>query len=385
MSPVHSRRRLMAIPLAVLASLTLATSVVAAPTWSPANTLRSADGVGLTDADFQQRSVAVAWDEPDAPRQVGLRTSVDAGSSFGPTFWFGHSRQAAVDICDETEVNLALALKVGPGNWVIEHHSMGIEGVGGSLSTPVAPGTGIQKHPDVTCAGGRVFVSWLEEGGSGDRLLVAHAPRNGGTFSAPIDLGFDSETFFGHSLALAGTDDMAYAAFARTGGDLRLRRWQLGGGSNADVTSLGEQVIAPGTRNDPADQAVIAAAGSKVAVAWFRCDAIYGRVSNDWGATWGPIRELVGHAACGGDFFASPSSIDIAGGKIAMTYDAGGIPNFFGTGLIRTNNDFATMRGDLIAEDDRAHLVGFVRVAGQNRLAAAFQPDNDRIRFRRQT
>ena len=40
------------------------------------------------------------------------------------------------------------------------------------------------------------------------------------------------------------------------------------------MTPLGEQILDNATRNDPADDVVIAAAGNKVAVAWFRCDAL---------------------------------------------------------------------------------------------------------------
>jgi hypothetical protein len=94
----------------------------------------------------------------------------------------------------------------------------------------------------------------------------------------------------------------------------------------------------------------------------------------------------VGHAACGGDFFSSPSFIDIAGEKIAVTYSAGGIPDFSATGLVRSTDDFQTVRDDFITNGFHfEHLVGYVRVAGNNRLAAVFQPDDDRVRFRRQT
>lgn len=386
MSPVRLRRRSMAIPLAVLGSLTLATSVVAAPTWTPATTLRTSNDIALSDADFSNRNVAAAWDEPGPThREVGIRTSVDSGTAFGPTSFFAESRQPAVDICGGSELNAVMAHRIGPGNWFIEHAQGSIDG-DAFLTTPVAPSAGVQKFPDVACAGGRIFVSWFERGGSSDELRIAHGLRTGGGFGPPMSLGFDSDTFFGRSLAVAGVDGMAYAAYARTGGDLRLARWAVGSGPAFAVTPLGTQIIADATRNDPADDVVIAAAGNKVAVAWFRCDEIQARVSNDRGQTWGPIQTLVQHAACGGDFFAFPTFIDTRGGKIAVTYHAAGIPNFSAVGLIRTSNDFVIKRDDFISSGFHFdHFVGFVRVGGANRLAAVFQPDQERVRFRRQT
>jgi hypothetical protein len=374
------------VPLAVVAVLAVATSVSAVPpTWTTAQTLRTSSDVSLDDADFSNRNVAIAWTEPDSPREVRIRTSVDSGSAFGPTSVFGGSRQAAVEVCGGAELNAVMAHKFGPGNWFIEHAQGSIDG-DGFLTTPVAPSDGIQKNPDVACAGGRLFVSWFEEEGSGDRMFVAHGRRTGGGFSNPIDLGFDSDTFFGGELVVAGVGDTAYAAFTRTGGDLRLMRWSVGSGPGFAVAPIDETIIDDATRNDPAADVVIAAAGDKVAVAWSRCDAVYGRVSNDRGDTWGPIRELVGHAACGGDFFASPSSIAISGSRIAVAYLFAGIPNAGGVGLIRTMNNFVNFSDDTIKDSfDFEHLIGFLTVSGQTRLGAAFQPDDSRVRFRRQT
>ncbi len=385
MKQLSLRRRFASVPLAIATVLILATNVVAAPpSWTSATTLRTADDISLADADFSNRNVAVAWSEPDSPRRVGIRTSVDAGSGFGPISWFGGSRQPAVDVCGGAELNAVMAHRIGPGNWFIEHAQGSIDGVG-FLTTPVAPSDGIQKHPDVTCAGGRLFVSWLEEETDGYRLFVAHGRRTGGGFSSPIDLGFDTSTLFGHSLAVAGVSDMAYAVFARTGGDLRIMRWQIGDAPNYPVTPLGEQVIGSATRNDPALEAMISAYGDKVAVAWVTCDAISARVSNDRGQTWGPVRTLVEHAACDGDFIAFPNSIAVRGDRIALEYTMFGIVGDGDEGLIRSNSDFASFSDDIIANSGHTeHLVGFVTVAGQTRLAAAFQPDLSRIRFRRQ-
>ena len=77
-------------------------------------------------------------------------------------------------------------------------------------------------------------------------------------------------------------------------------------------------------------------------MAWFRCNAIYARVSNDRGAHWGPVRKLLQHQACTGDFGADPRSIAIHGSKIVVTYLAFGLGSPGWVGVFRTSDDFAT-------------------------------------------
>lgn len=383
-SVVTHRRSFASLGLATLTTLALVSGAVAAPpNWTAPLNVRLANDISLNDADFSNHNVAVSWDEPGAPRTVGIRTSVDSGGGFGPVSWFANSRQSAVDICGGSELNAVMAHRIGPGNWFIEHAVGSIDG-DGFLTTPVAPTDGIQRNPDVSCAGGRVFVSWLQPEGSGDRLFVAHARRTGGGFSNPIDLGFDTETFGDTRVALAGVNGMAYAVFARSGGDLRFKRWSVGGSPNFGVTPHATQVIGPGTANNSAEGLMIAAAGNKVAVAWANCDAVYARVSNDQGQTWGPIRTLIEHAACDGDFIAYPLSIATRGGRIVVSYVAFGIVGDGEIGLIRTSNDLASFSDDQIAPTyQNEHIVGFVTVGGVAKLAAAFERP-DKVRFRRQ-
>ena len=379
-----TRRSTSSVVFGVLAALLLATNVSAAPpTWTSPITVRTTNGPELTDADFSGRNVAIAWDEPDSPREVRLRTSTNSGSSFGPMSVFGGSRQAAVEICGGAELNAAMAHNIGPDNWVIEHAQSSVDG-DTFLTTPVAPTDGLQNNPDVACASGRVFVSWFEKEGGGDRLFIAHAKRTGGGFSSPIDLGFDSETDFFSGLALAGADNMAYAVFRRSSGDLRFRSWSVGGGPNFPVNANPAQIIDQATPNHPAFLPVIDALGSKVAVAWMTCEAVVARVSTDWGQTWGPIRTLIEHGACDGDFIAAPNSIAINGSRIALEYSAFGIFGNGDEGLIRTTNNFASFSDDNISTVGHfMHLVGYVQVGGHTKLAAAFQR-LDNVRFRRQ-
>lgn len=379
----HVRRFALATPIAVLASLVMATSALAAPpSWTTPQTVRSTNDPRLSDADFQRRNVAIAWDEPDTPREVGIRTSTNAGSSFGPISWFDGARNAAVDVCG-SEVHAAMEM-AAPGTWLIQYAAGGIAG-GGFSTVTIAPSIDDQSDPDVACTRGRVFVSWLEEDGPGHSMYVAHALRSGGPFSAPIFLGFDDEAYFGSALAVAGVRNMAYAVHQEWDGDLYLTRWSIGAGPGFAVTPLGTQSIGPGVPGNEASDAVIAASGSKVAVAWFKCGGLFARVSNDHGATWGPARKLIDHVACEGDFGTSPASIALRGNKIALTYLGFGIPNVSFVGLIRTSSDFAAFSDVTIAENHNDHRVGYVRAGGTWRLAAAFETRGDRIRFRRQT
>src|SRR6187397_2842170 len=108
-----TRRSVSSVALGVLASLVLVTNVVAAPpTWTAAKTIRTATDIRLGDADFAGHDVAIAWDEPDHPRRVGIATSSNNGSTFSviPPVVFGGSREPAVDLCSAgTEVNMVVA------------------------------------------------------------------------------------------------------------------------------------------------------------------------------------------------------------------------------------------------------------------------------------
>ncbi len=383
MKPVL-RRTVPSATLALLATLVLAGSVVAAPpSWTAAVNVRTANNIQLYDADFAGHNVAIAWDEPGSKRRrVGYAFSDDNGASFSSPPFMANSREPAIVLCDGVEPNAAFARRVGPGDWTI--HRTVFDSFDSSFTDQVYANEGIQHHPDIACAGGRLFISWYEQEGDGDRLFLAHEERGSGAFGPPFDLGFDNETFFFNALAVAGTDDMAYVVFQRSDGDLRLRRYHVGPGPEDLVTGLGGQIVAPGNPGDPASYAVIAASGDKVALAWFRCNALYARVSNNSGATWGPIRKLLDTASCDGDFAASVNSINIRGNRIVVTYNAASAFGGGQIGLFRTNNDFASFSDDPITTDwQPEHIVGYLTVGGKVKLAAAFQRD-DNVRFRRQ-
>lgn len=351
--------------------------------WKRAVNVRNADGVQLHDAALVKELVAVVLEEPGtgAP-SVSIHTSDVAGKSFVRPVMVPAARQPAVDVCHGV-AEAVYAKKRAAGDWVIKHASGPIGGLGDFSFRTVAAGPGISRFPDVACTEGRTFASWYHREDDGDLLLVAHNKFQG-DFGTPIDLGLDDRTAFGsRSLAIAGVDDSAYAVFQRSDGKLRFASWSIGDQPAYHVTENPLQVIAPGTPNDSANGAVIAAEGDKVAVAWFRCDAVLARVSNDRGETWGPISTLVSHAACGGDFGAFQNSIAIHDGRIVVSYGAVGLFTGF-VGLVSTTNDFATFTDDIIAERYHTeHIVGFVRLAGETKLGAAFDT-GDRVRFRRE-
>ncbi len=387
---MSARRWASALTLGVLAAAAVSGTATAqvpdAINWGPAATLRHANGVELQDAAFSGRNVAVSWQEPgSAGPRVRIRTSVQSGSAFGPVATFTTARQSAVDIRGGSELHAVYARRYASTNWVIEHAVGSVDTSGFSVGA-VSSTTGVARFPDIACTRSRVFVTWFQKEGANDRLQVAHASKSDLVFSGPVDMGLDQGSFFGrsHSLAVAGVADDAYVAFTRSDGKLRFKRWSVGSGPGFAVTPHATKVIGAGTPGNSAGDTVIAAAGDKVAVAWFKCGGIYACVSNDRGQHWGSPRKVLSHQACTGDFGADQRSIAIHGDRIVITYRAFAIKSPGWVGLISTTNNFVTDTDETIApvgQDE--HLVGFVKVAGTSRLAAAFDPANS-VRFRRQ-
>ncbi len=376
------RRSILSVPVAVLAVLAITGNAVAAsPSWTGLKTLHSGDGLTLHDADFSGHNVAVAWQEAAGnTSRVGFDFSDDNGADFSEPPLIPDARQPAIDQCDGWEPNAAYAEKMG-SSWVIQHTVF--ESFDSSLTSQVGQNTGNQHDPDIACAGGRVFVSWFRKVSGGDRLYVAHAERFELDYSSPILLGSDGDVAVSADMAIAGVSDFAYVAYRLASGDLRFKRWSVGGSPDYPVGAFASMIIGPGTPDEPAFEPVIAAYGDKVAVAWMTCSGVVARVSNNNGATWGPIRTLVELGGCDGVFLA-PNSINIRGSRIALEYSAFGVVGDGDEYLIRTTSDFASFSDDLIASQGHLeHLVGYLLVSGNTRLAAVFQR-GENIRFRRQ-
>jgi len=376
------------VSLGLLAVLLLITNVAAAaPSWTAPTTLRTKTNLFLGSADFLDTRVGIAWDEP-APggRRVGLRTSMNSGASFASSIYLSDSINPEVDICDSTNVDLAWQHEIAPDVWNVQYTSMAL---GGSsfVTHPVGGGLYSQHDPDVACYANSAAVAWYESVSEGvDNMYVAYGSRTTGTFATPIYLGQNDNTLYFGSLAVGAADGYTYAAFAKGDGDLRLRRSTVTGGASPTVSLIGTQVIANGTHNNQASNAKIAAEGSKVVVVWQRCQGIFGRVSNDHGATWGPVRTLFDEFnSCDADAAAGVDSVATRDGRIAVSF---GIASAFGGGenrLIRSSNDFASITDDVLSSSfHQTEIVGFVTVSGNRKLADAFKKGFDSLRYKRQ-
>ncbi len=382
------RRPIYSVVVATVALLVLATNVSAAPpSWTAPTTVRTKSNLFLGSADFSGSRVAIVWDEPvSGGQRVGLRTSTDSGDSFDASIFIADSINPEVDICSSTSSDVAYQREVTPSVWKVYYAPIGF-GAGSFVSRPVG-GSSISQHdPDVACVDGVAAVAWYEAVSEGnDNMYVGFASRISGPFGAPRFLGTNNNTLFGGSLATAAADGLAYVAFTKSDGDLRIRRWSVSGGATPTLIPLGTQVIGNGSHNNQTSGALIAANGSKVAVVWSRCQGIFGRVSNDHGASWGPVRTLFNEFnSCEADAAAGQDSVAIRDGRIAVSY---GIASAFGGGenhLIRTNNDFASFTDDGLGSPFHiVELIGYVTVSGNRKLADAFQKGFIEVRFRRQ-
>jgi hypothetical protein len=246
----------------------------------------------------------------------------------------------------------------------------------------VDPGAVDQMLPDVACTNSRSFVAYYEPEGDGARMFLTHSLGSG--WSSPIDLGLDNEIFFFNALAVAGVASNVYVVFQRSDGDLRFKRFSIGPGPAFNVTAHATMVLDNATMGDPGSYAVIDATGNRVAVGWFRCDGLYARVSEDNGTTWKPERKLIDAASCDGDFAAAPNSIALRGDRIAMAYSAASAFGGGWIGLFRTTTEFATFTDDQIWNGFQPeHLVGYITVNGNAKLAGAFEKPGV-VKFRRQ-
>jgi len=375
-------RGITGVSAGLLASVLISATVTAAePSWLQPLDLRVHHGVSIQDADFSGQYVAVAWAEFDAP-SVGIRTSNSGGQTFLKTTLIADAVDPAVEICG-SDVYLVYARSTGPGKWAVELAVRSIFG-GEFAVTQVASGHGLRTDPDVACADGRVFVGWLERvEGDTMRLLVANALTGDRVFSQPTSLGL-TDRYFPSGLSLAASAGSAYAAFVRTDAKLRLRRWSIGPGPSHLVNELDTQIVGPGSDKNETYLPVIDADAHTVALAWGKCSGTLARVSTDGGGTWGPIRDIA-FFGCDAivDGGTAPISIFVRASRIALTYDASGIPSFQASYLVRSHSAFSNFSRDQLGEHQN-HMAGYIVVNGQVTLADPFDTF-ERVRFRRET
>ena len=377
------RRHIAATVGAVTLSLVFATSVAAAVAWSPAVNLRNAEFIGLEDAEMSGDMVAVAWSEQGStgPVRVGVKVSTNAGSSFGAPVLFERARAAALAFCDG-QVNVVFSKQTAPGERAIMRAVL--DGSGGQTTSPVADGPGRRILSDVACTDGRIFVGWEHQDALGGDVatLLSHALLSDGEFGSPMTLSVVDE---GMGLALTASPNAAYAAFGRSDGHLRVKRFNVGSGPDFTVSGEAADVVSPGSERDPAYSPEIDVDGSNLAVAFGRCGGTYARVSEDGAQTWGPVQKIR-HIPC--DVIAEGGtgveSIAVEGDRIALVVISVFIPDTEISSLVRTRNGFQTTRDEEIG-DHQSHQVGYVTVNGEVKLGDAFSKHFDVLKFRRQS
>ncbi len=371
--------------LAMIASFSVAVSADGTSGSWTSTKLRDTSGAQLQDADFRGRKVAVAWREPGG---LWVRTSTDAGDSFAAReLVAGKGRQAEADICrgalyvtyreDLAEGHLiAVATRDVGGRGFDDAGVLGVHFSRQSVS-----------HPDVACAGERLFVGWLQRVGGRDRIMVKHT-YTGAAFErgGSTDLGRASD---GVGPALAGVSDRAYlVSMQHTSGgfapSIVLHRWSVGSGALAPVSYLGAKRI-----SKAGYRPVIAAAGDTVVVAWQGSNnGVKARVSHDRGATWGPKRSVDPVDGAIEDAAFSPRSIAVRGSRIVLAYalEACSFVTPFECGsveyLATTNDDFVTRKRTKLSNDADDLVAGFVTVSGECTLAVALDKGS-RVTFLR--
>ena len=380
----RSRQMSLAAVAATLLVVICVSAVSAAPaTWRKTIDLRVRSGAILSDAAALGSSVAVVWSEPgdSNTRSLGLRVSTNAGLSFQSSNFFRRSQQGAAAICGD-RVAIAFVHHPGPHKSHIDYAIRDLHG-GPFERSHMDVGSALPREPDIACASGRVLVSWLLSEGNGHRRLVASALLEDGVFGSPIDLGFYVAEYYSPGLALAASGSTAYAAYGKSGGDLKLKRWSIGSGPGHALNPHSTQTIANGKEDCPATGPEIAAHGDTVAVGWDRNSMIHQRVSTDGGKTWGPVRGEDSEYDCDAIVEGAIFNVAMAVRGARMVATEGGC-GFFDCSMFMemTNDRFAHSEYQSLG-GDQVHSVVFVTSKGQPLLADAFSTDT-RVRFRRQ-
>lgn len=340
-------------------------------------TLRNRTGVTLGDAAFDREEVAVVWREPlGGVPVVRIRTSDAAGTVFAPTeLVIDHARQPSVDLC-ASQVFVAYARDYGdgiPGRWAIDLRTRAVSATG-FTGAGVSSGLYRARDPDVACAGGRLFVAWVEQQPGGERVRITDSLRSSLAFEPSIDLGAASPDRA--APVVAGVNHWGYVAWT-SGNDVRFKRFGVGSGPGFVLTPYADRRLADGTGARPASLPVIAADGPRVVVAWTRCGDTQARVSNDSGATWGPARTLR-TGTCGSESGSYPTGAAILADRIAVTVATIG-PS--AERVVRTRNGFASFTDTRLGGGADLELFGYVTFPEAIGWASV-QDAGSRLRYR---
>jgi len=352
-----------------------APAALAAGTWGPRVNIAQGTGVlsdaaVLEDAAYRGQRVAVGWSTPLSGEgdTVRVRRSGNGGSSFGATTVVrSHARQASFAWCsDGTLVSAFAHYHDGPGAWVIDLWGM----PGGARSISTGPGT--PRWPDIVCPGPSqvAWVAWV----AGGQAHLARATTTDPGLPTTVVVGAVDSAQYGPVLAPSG--DGVLVAWAAPSGDIMGRLATPAGG----ITLGSPFVIGDGSLAHRASFPRIDSSGSRIVVAWERCD-IRARVSSNGGATWAPERRLTTLGCDVADVYLFPRSVGVRGTKLAVVYAIGG----FGGGeerLVQSSDNLAHRTNRRLAGELDEVAIGYTEVSGNRRLAVTYDSGRN-IRFRR--
>ena len=373
----HSRRTIVSMLVTLIAMLIASApaAVAATGTWGPRVNIAQGTGVEpyaavLEDAAYRGRRVAIGWSTPlSGPGDtIRVRRSGNGGSSFGATTVVrSHARQASFAWCsDGTLVSAFAHYHDGPGAWVLD--LWGMPGGARSIST----GAGTPRWPDVVCPGPSqvAWVAWVASG----QVHLARATTTDPGLPTTVVVGAVASAQYGPVLAPSG--DGVLVAWAAPSGDIVGRHASAAGG----ITLGSPFVIGDGSLTHGASFPRIDSSGSRIVIAWERCD-IRARVSLNGGATWGPERRLTNLGCDVADVYVFPRSVGVRGTKLAIVYAIGGL----GGGeerLVQSSDYLAHRTNRRLAGQLDEVAIGYTEVSGARRLAVAYD-SGTHIRFRR--
>jgi hypothetical protein len=369
------------ITVLAVASLAIPAPAMAAGWTDPAtlNQLDPSRRIFVRDIATRGESVAVAWEEQPVTgaRAVYLRWSTDTGGTWQPRVRLSTSRQleARLDVCNGS-VWAASRIEAS-GQWLIRLDRRGL--ASGSASSSPISAVGDVRGPDIACAGPRLAIAWFQKAAGVWRVRLQARGVSGGlaTYNATLGRGAPSR-----GLAVAGTPDRLYVAWYR-GDRLKLRRFAIGGGPQARLTSLGTATIAGA---DDGYRLRLGAAGDRVGMAYTRSGHTYARVSTDGAASFGAHRRIV---SAGFEVVTEASHVAVRGSAVIVSASV----QFIGTGwgfLYRTRDEGASwseVRGSM--RTGGAMVAAFGTRNGVTRIVEAYDtsysvPFQERVRFRRQ-
>lgn len=373
----HSRRTIVSM-LVILVAMLVATSpaaTAATGTWGPRVTIAHGTGAQpssavLEDATFRGKRVAVGWSTPlSGPGDtIRVRRSSNGGSSFGATTLVRtHARQASFAWCsDGTLVSAFAHYHDGPAAYVLDLWGM----PGGTRS--ITTGATTPRWPDIVCPGPSqvAWVAWV----ANDQAYLARATTTDPGLPVTVVVGTADSMQYGPVLVPSG--EGVLVAWAAPSGDILGRHATAAGG----ITLGSPFVIGDGSLTHRASFPRIGSSGSRIVVAWERCD-VRTRVSQDGGATWGPNRRVTDLGCDVADVYVMPRSVGVRGTRIAVAYAIGGL----GGGeerLVQSTDDLAHHTNRRLARELDDVAVGYTEASGKTRLAVAYD-SGTYIRFRR--